>query len=113
MEGRLYNYCSKLISRIYVILVTFEGQSFEDRTHFCDREEAYDNYQKYLVKLQIEINGCVINYPNIVEFEEIKNILTGLKGIEESQHHILRPQIFNLIDICKKIQDTYQIEDSE
>lgn len=113
MEDRLYRYCAKLISRIYIILVIFEGKSFEDRTKFCTREEAFDNYQKNLIKLQIEINGCVVNYPHIIEFEEMKNILTGLKDIQENEHDILRPQIFNLIDICKKIQVNYQNSEEE
>lgn len=109
MENEILNrYCLKLISKNYALLCSFEGRGYEEKTVIYPREIAYDNYLKGLNKLKIELSGCVRNYPHIIEFEEMRNIIEGLKDIEENEHELLRTQIFNLIDICKKIQDSHQ-----
>lgn len=109
----LNNYCTKLISSFYALLCTMEGRVNNDTDTVVPREVAYDNYQKSLVKLKIELSGCVRNYENIAEFETMRNIVEGLKDITIDDHDILRSQVFGLINICKKIQSNYTRTDEE
>ena len=48
--------------------------------------------------------GCVNNYPDVVEFVEMYNIIEGLKSITVNDHDILKQNVFNLIDICDKLK---------
>jgi hypothetical protein len=101
-------YCEKLISKIYILLPTIEGRSHITKEIIYEPEEAYINFQKNLNKLRIEISGCKSNYKDIVEFEEMYNIIEGLKSITINDHDLLKSHVFNLIDICKKIQSNYK-----
>lgn len=109
----LNNYCTKLISSFYALLCTMEGRVNNDSETVVPAEIAYDNFQKSLVKLKIELSGCVRNYEDIAEFETMRNIVEGLKDITIHDHDILRSQVFGLINICKKIQSNYTNTDKE
>ena len=97
-------YLNKLIGKIYICLPAFEGKSHISKTVVYNQEEAYLNYLKNLSKLKIEIMGCVNNYPDVVEFVEMYNIIEGLKSITANDHDILKQNVFNLIDICDKLK---------
>lgn len=100
----LEKYCEKLIGKIYILLPTFEGREHVSKQIVYSQEDAYANFLKNLNKLKIEINGCVNNYPDIVEFIEMYNIIEGLKSIKIEEHDLLKQHVFNLIDICEKIK---------
>lgn len=105
MDVRLdEKYIDKLIKKIYILLPMFEGRHHTTKEVIYDQKTAYDNYIKNINKLKIELIGCMHNFENVVEFVEMINIVEGLKTITLEEHHILKQQIFNLIDICKKIQ---------
>lgn len=96
-------YISKLIKKIYILLPTFEGKSHITKEIIYDKETAYKNFQKNLDKIKIELLGCVHSFDDIVEFKEMSLIIEGLKTVNIDEHHIVKQQIFNMIDICKKI----------
>jgi hypothetical protein len=97
-------YIEKLIKKIYILLPMFEGRHHTTKEIIYDQETAYSNYIKNIDKLKIELIGCRNNFSEVVEFIEMINIIEGLKTITQEEHHILKQQVFNLIDICKKIQ---------
>jgi hypothetical protein len=97
-------YIDKLIKKIYILLPTFEGRHHSTKEIVYDKETAYKNFQKNLDKLKIELIGCMTNFEDVIEFVEIVNIIEGLKTITLEEHYILKQQVFNLIDICKKIK---------
>lgn len=106
MDAKLdKKYIDKLIKKIYILLPMFEGRHHTTKEIIYDKEIAYANYIKNIDKLKIELIGCMNNFSDVVEFVEMNNIIEGLKSITPDEHHILRQQIFNLIDICKKIQE--------
>lgn len=82
----------------------FEGRHHTTKEVIYDQETAYKNYLKNIDKLKIELIGCMNNFDNSVEFVEMINIIEGLKTITVEEHGILKQQVFNLIDICKKMQ---------
>lgn len=97
-------YIDKLIKKMYILLPTFEGRHHSTKEIVYDKEIAYKNFQKNLDKMKIELIGCVNNFQEVVEFVEMINIIEGLKTITIDEHDIVKQQVFNLIDICKKIK---------
>ncbi len=97
-------YVDKLIKKIYILLPMFEGRHHATKEIVYDQETAYKNYIKNIDKLKIELIGCMNNFNDTIEFIEMINIVEGLRTITFEEHHILKQQVFNLIDICKKIQ---------
>lgn len=108
----LVKYYKNLVNSLFKLLPLYEGKKYKTSSIFYQPEEAYKNYQIYLVNLLVEIHGnsqyffCSDNSIKLV------SILRGMiQEIHVNEHQKVKRLTMECISLCKKI--IKEIEEKE
>lgn len=103
-ESLVIQYYDDLIGNIFKILPIFEGRSCITKDITLKKEEAYEQFMKYVQNLSFEIAGADCIFTNNRQFIKLLSNIEGMQKIKIDEHKKLRSLWLNCIDICKKMK---------
>lgn len=96
---------TKIKGKIFKILPIYEGKQLNNTVVF-DKITAEINLNKYLKKLNLELEGLIYqveeNSKSYYALYDINNIILGLK-IVELDHDLVKSSVFRCISILEKL----------
>ena len=100
----LIDYYNSLIGDCYKILPLYEGLDILTKKVIYSREEAYQQYKKYLVGFLNEIYGSYYMLDSIYLLKLFAN-LEGMLTIGLDEHDKLKSLVFKCIGIVNKLKE--------
>lgn len=95
-------YFASLKNRIWKLLPIFEGKGM-DRKIVYSREEAYEKYQLYLLRVLTELDGAKNINKNNGYYAELYYLLEGMKDFSCDEHDRVRDIVLHCCGLCEKL----------
>lgn len=99
----LVNYYDSLIGDCYKLLPLYEGLDIKSKQIVYSRDEAYQQYKKYLISFLNEIYGSYYMLDSIYLLKLLAN-LEGMLTIELNEHDKLKSLVFKCINLISKLK---------
>ena len=103
-EETLNKYFDNLIGDFYKILPIYEGRDMKTKQVIYSKEEAHEQFVKYVKNFIVEICGGYYLFDDNMYFLKLLNILEGMCELSQDEHCKLKSLVFNCISVCKKIK---------
>lgn len=91
----LYSYGNSLIKRLFTVL---------DLTKDATTQDDFDNIEKFIEKLEVEVKGCVSYYSDVKYGDQMNSVVMKISGIKSvSDYNLRRKVVLDSIEIINRV----------